>query len=156
ARVGWWMVSPGVSDLGPQTIVAGVARQSTGYTCAAASMVTLLHARGIDASETEMARLALVEVGGGTTDSRVVWGLERKLAGTPLRVSYRSLDLAGLIAATKPCLVQLDWGFFVSHMVPVMHADAQRVVIGDPLSGPRELPTREFAHQWKGCAIIVE
>lgn len=154
-KAGRWMVGGAVESLGPMTLEGEVCRQSTGYTCVAASMVTLVRARGIEASELEMARLAHVEVGGGATDSRAVWALERKLAGTGLAVEYRRLDAAGLIAAPKPCLVQLDWGFFVSHMVPVMSADAERVVIGDPLKGLREMPMGAFAREWKGMGIIV-
>ena len=155
-RVGWWMISPGVPDLGTTTIIDGIARQSTGYTCAAASMVTLLRARGIDASETEMARLARTEVGGGATDSRVLWALQEKLRTSRHSVSYQSLDLDRLLVVPKPCLVQLDWGFFVSHMVPVLEATRERVVIGDPLSGRRELSATDFARTWKHAAVIVE
>ena len=156
ARIGWWMISPGVPDLGPTVVIDGVARQSTGYTCAAASMVTLLRARGVDATETEMARLARTEVGGGATDSRVVWALREKLRTSRHSVSYQTLDLDGLLAVPKPCLVQLDWGFFVSHMVPVLEATRERVVIGDPLTGRRELTIEAFMRTWKRAAVVVE
>jgi hypothetical protein len=156
-KAGWWMIAPGVPDLGRNNIDAdAVCRQSTGYTCAAASMVTMLRARGVDADETEMARLAHTQVGGGATDSRVLWALQKKLAGTNLHPTYQRLDAAGLIAAPKPCLVQLDWGFFVSHMVPVMAATPEGVVIGDPLSGKREIPMNEFRAKWKGNAIYID
>lgn len=158
-KAGWWMIpwGGGVPDLGRTNIDPdAVCRQSTGYTCAAASMVTMLRARGIDANETEMARLAHTQVGGGATDSRVLWALQKKLAGANLDPTYHHLDAAGLIAAPKPCLVQLDWGFFVSHMVPVMSATPEAVVIGDPLSGKREVPMNEFLAKWKGNAIYID
>lgn len=156
-RAGWWMVSPGVPDLGPARYDAnGVCLQSTEYTCVAASMVTLLRAQGVPANETEMARLAFTQVGGGATDSRTLWALQRKLQGTPLTPRYHRLDAPGLIAANKPCLVQLDWGFFVSHMVPVLDANADRVVLGDPLTGRRELPMPEFLAKWKKNAITLD
>ena len=154
-KAGWWMVAPELHDLGPTKIEGGICRQSTGYTCVAASMVTMLRARGIDATETEMARLARVEVNGGATDSRALWALEKKLAGTALAPAYHSFDLAGLIAAPKPLLVQVDWGFFVSHMVPVMQATEQAVTIGDPISGTQTLPAAEFLAKWKGNAITL-
>lgn len=161
-NAGWWMVAPvvgfrAVPDLGPPRLRPdGVCMQSTDYTCVAASMVTALHARGIDATETEMARLAYTQVGGGATDSRALWALQRKLEGTGLAPRYLALDKAGLIAAEKPCLVQLDWGFFLSHMVPVMHADETTVVLGDPLEGRRELTWDRFLARWKGQAIVIE
>jgi hypothetical protein len=156
-KAGWWMISPGVPDLGPtQVDDHGVCRQTTGYTCVAASMVTMLRARAIPADELEMARLAYTQVGGGATDSRTLWALEKKLKGTGLRARYQRLDAQGLIAAPKPCMVQLDWGFFISHMVPVMSATPEIVVIGDPLSGQREMTMAEFLLKWKHTAITVQ
>lgn len=156
-RAGWWMISPGVSDLDPLRIDSrGICRQTTGYTCVAASMVTMLRANGVEATEEEMARLAHVEVGGGATDSRAIWALERRLAGTGLRPRYCKTDYAGLIAAPKPCLVQIGWGYFMSHMVPVMSADSERVVLGDPECGKREMTAEAFGGTWKGTVIAVE
>ncbi|MGH7131292.1 MAG: cysteine peptidase family C39 domain-containing protein [Phycisphaerales bacterium] len=156
-KAGWWMVAPGVGDLGRTRVDGdGVCLQSTNYTCVAASMVTLLRARGIAAEESEMARLAYTQVGGGATDSRTLWALEHKLAGTGLVPRYQRLDRMGIVAAAKPCLVQLDWGFFVSHMVPVLEATEDRVVIGDPLEGRREMTMADFLSQWKGTAVTIE
>lgn len=156
-KAGWWMISPGLSALGPTRIdEQGICRQSTGYTCVAASMVTMLRARGIPAEEGELASLCRTQPGGGATDSRAVWALQTKLAGLPLVPRYAKLDLTSLVACPKPCMVQLDWGFFVSHMVPVMSATPDRVVLGDPLSGRREMAMAEFLNDWKGLAITLE
>lgn len=155
-KAGWWMVGPGVRGLGPTKIDAdGVCRQSTNATCVPASMVTALRARGIDAGEEEMARLAYTD-SGGTTDSRALWALERKLAGTGLTARYVEFDAAGLAAAPKPVLVQLNWGFFVSHMVPVLEVTDGRVVLGDPAEGVREMTLGEFEREWKGMGIVME
>ncbi len=159
-KAGWWMLSSGV----PAGLAAaptkfdphGVCLQRTDYTCVAASMVTMLRARGIEADEVEMAALAHVQVGGGATDSRALWALEHKLRGTAFRASYRRLDHAGLVDAPKPCLVQLDWGYFMSHMVPVMEANDRIVVIGDPLTGRREMTVAAFGEKWKGLAITLD
>lgn len=156
-EAGWWMLAPLSGGLGTTNVDAhGVCRQSTGYTCAAASMVTMLRARDLPADEVELARLSYTQVGGGATDSRVLWALERKLAATALRPRCQRLDLAGLIAASKPCLVQLDWGYFTSHMVPVLEASSTRVLLGDPLSGRREMSAADFMRKWKRAAITVE
>lgn len=156
-RAGLWM-TPFASDfahLPPTRMQGGVCLQSDDSTCVAASLVTLLHALRIPAQEAEMARLAGVEPGAGATDSRALLALQRKLAGTPSRARYASLDQAALIAAPKPALVQLGWGFFTSHMVTVLAADERGVTLGDPLSGRRDLPWTEFLAQWKGQAILV-
>lgn len=154
-RAGWWMLAT-PPTLGPTVVDRGICMQSTGYTCVSASLVTMLHARSIDTTESEMAALTHTERNSGATDSRALWALETKLADTSLRPRYHSLDLRGLIAATKPCLVQIDWSYFISHMVPVMSADESTVTIGDPLSGPKTMPTSEFLAKWKGQAITIE
>lgn len=165
-KAGWWMIVPvGVGSAGSeigktrtnlQADGSEICRQSTDYTCVAASMVTMLRARGIGSEEAEMARLSFTQVGGGATDSRAMWALEEKLKGTSLVVRYRNLDVRGLIDAPKPCMVQLDWGYFISHMVPVMSADAENVVIGDPLNGYTKMAAAAFSAKWKGMAIVLE
>ncbi len=155
-RAGWWMVSPAGSHLEPGKVDAdGVVRQTTGSTCVAASMATLLRARGFDATEQAMADLAFVD-STGATDSRAVWALQRFLTGRGGRVRYESMDYPALIAAPKPALVQLDWSFFYSHMVPVMEATDSQVVIGDPLTGLRTMKADAFMRAWKGQAIVVD
>lgn len=159
-KAGWWMLWSGL----PASLATaptkfdphGVCLQRTDYTCVAASIVTMLRARGIEADEVEMAALAHVQVGGGATDSRALWALEHKLRGTTLRASYQRLDYAGLVVASKPCLVQLDWGYFMSHMVPVMEANERIVVVGDPLTGRREMTIAAFQEKWKGLAITLD
>lgn len=160
-KAGWWMVAPlfggGVHGLGPTKFDAdGVCRQTTSATCVPAAMVTALRVYGVEAGEEEMARLAYTEPRGGTTDSRALWALQRKLEGTGLSARYVQLDAAALAMIRKPVLVQLDWGFFVSHMVPVLAADSRRVVLGDPAEGLREMPMEEFAKEWKGQGIVIE
>jgi len=165
-KAGWWMLMPagvgragseiGRTRINQQADGSEICRQSTDYTCVAASMVTMLRARGIGAEEAEMARLSFTQVGGGATDSRAMWPLEEKLEGTGLAVRYQRLDVQGLIAAPKPCMVQLDWGYFISHMVPVMSADVEQVVIGDPLVGRAKMTAEAFRAKWKGMAIVLE
>lgn len=150
-----WMITPGVPDLGPTRFDGRVCLQSTGYTCVPASLVTLLSAHGIDASETEMARLSHVLVGRGTTDSHAVWALERKLAGRPIEVRYEMMDYRRLLSVPKPCIVPIDWGYFVSHMVPVLAANDDHVVLGDPLTGARVLQKEAFIDQWRGRGIFL-
>ena len=157
-RGGLWMVRPGVPDLKTATYVDGVCRQSTGYTCVAASLVTLLRTYGIEATETEMARLSYTEVGGGTTDSRAVYALQQKLANLPIETRYEyGMTYDRLIELDRPCVLPLQWGYFTSHMVPVLDADDEGVILGDPLSGPRRVTRREFESQWlRRCVYLVD
>lgn len=156
---GRWLLQPfigGVPDLGPTRMRGGVCLQSTDYTCVAASIVTMLRARGLEVDETEMARLCRTQVGGGATDSRALWALQRLLKGSRSRPIYTSGTYDDLVSLPKPCLVQVDFGFFVSHMVPVLRADSDGVVIGDPLSGERRVTKADFLRQWKGASIAIE
>ena len=155
-RSGLWMVWPGMPATPTSRYADAVCRQSTDYTCVAASLVTLLNAHGIAATENEMAKLSLTEVGNGTTDTRAVYALERKLAGRPVRVHYRRLDYDALQRVPLPCLVPLKWGYYSSHMVPVLTVCETHIVLGDPLEGPREMLRADFESEWLGRAIYVE
>ena len=155
-RAGWWMVWPAIGPVGPTLVDNyGVCRQTTDYTCVAASMVTMLRTRGIAAEEAEMAALARTQINGGATDSRALWALEQKLAGTRFRPAYQRMTAAELQSMPRPFMVQLDWGFFTSHMVPVIGVTASTVTLGDPLSGPREVKMDRFLSMWKGNAITI-
>lgn len=154
-RNGVWMVRPPIADLGPTQMSQGVCRQSTGYTCVAASLVTLLDRHGYPASETEMARLSHTEVGWGTTDSRAVVALSKRLAGEPVDVRYEVMDYGRLVEVPKPCVVPIQWGYFVSHMVPVLDADEGSVTIGDPLDGMSEKTREDFLRIWHKRGIYL-
>lgn len=155
-RSGFWMVRPPVPELRTAPCVDGVCCQSTDYTCVAASLVTLLHAYGIAATETEMARLSYTEVGNGATDTRAVYALQRKLAGRPFKVHYeRWMTYERLIGLERPCIVPVKWGYFSSHMVPVLEADAESVLVGDPLGGPRRRARAAFEADWLHRAVYL-
>ena len=68
----------------------GVTRQTTLYTCGAASAATLVRAVGIEKTEAEMARATGVVPGRGTTFVKAYWGLREMLAEQPLAVDERS------------------------------------------------------------------
>jgi predicted double-glycine peptidase len=155
-RSGLWMVRPATGDWRSSRYADGVCRQATEYTCVAASLATVLGAHDIAATEAEMARLSYTEVNRGTTDTRAVLALERKLAGRPVRVQYRRLNYDELRQVPLPCLVPLKWGYFISHMVPLLTISSERVAIGDPLGGPRVLSRVEFEREWLGRAIYVD
>ncbi len=158
-KAGWWMVGSGVGELGPTRWAGDVCLQSNDSTCVAASMVTMLASHGVRATETEMASLSFVEPGGGTTDSRAAWALHRALASAgrvDLNVRYRAVTLDELASLPKPTMVVLRWGFFVSHMVCVMDADAESVTLGDPLVGRRVVSVQAFLDEWNGLAMWLE
>jgi predicted double-glycine peptidase len=155
-RHGMWMVAPPVPEMRMARYVDGVCRQSTGYTCVAASLVTQLGFHGIDANETEMARLSYTMVDAGTTDLRAMYALEQKLAGSSLAARYERMDYDRLRAVPMPCLVAIDWGYFSSHMVPVLAVNEEGVVLGDPLTGPRTMARAAFEREWHRRGIYLK
>jgi hypothetical protein len=152
---GLWMVRAGVPDLGKTRMDGRACIQSTGYTCVAASMVSMLKAYGYEATETQMARLSYTEVENGTTDSRAVTALEAFLAGESIEVHYETMDYARLQAVPKPCMVPVRWGYFVSHMMPVFAASDQTVRLGDPVSGVTAWPVDRFLSVWHKRGIYL-
>ncbi len=153
---GKWMVRPPLNDLHSTRMDRGVCIQSTHYTCVAASLVTLLHAYGVETSETEMARLTQTERNFGATDSRAVRGLQRRLADADLTIHYESMDYARLCEVPMPCVVPINWRYYVSHMVPVLSADADTVLLGDPLHGVRRCSAEEFRTVWRRRGIYLQ
>jgi hypothetical protein len=153
---GKWMIAPPVPDLGKSEIRKGLCYQSTSYTCVAAALVTLLQSRGISTSETEMARLSYTGVDIGTTDTRAVLALQRKLRGQPYAVRYSRLSLDQLAALELPCMAPIAWGYFTAHMVVVQAVDGDAVTLADPYQGPRTLSRAAFAEEWLGRAVYLE
>ncbi len=153
---GKWMVRPPLNDLGATRLDGTVCIQSTHYTCVAASLVTLLHAYGIKTSETEMVRLTQTERNFGATDSRAIRGLQRKLADADLTIHYENMDYARLCEVPMPCVVPINWRYYVSHMVPVLSADADTVILGDPLDGVRRCSAEEFRTVWRKRGIYLQ
>ncbi len=154
-RYGLWMVRPGIDELGPMYLEGQVCRQSTGYTCVAASLVTLLKTYGYETTETEMARLSHTEFNWGTTDTRAVAALQDRLAGERVEVCYEEMDFERLKAVPKPCVVPVRWNYFVSHMVPVLAADDKRVRVGDPMNGMTDQAAADFQKVWHGRGIYL-
>ncbi len=154
-RSGAWMIGRPVPDMKISRYNDGVCRQSTGYTCVAAALVTMLRGFGIESTETEMARLSYTEIGNGSTDMRAVCALQHKLAGRPLAVRYERMGYARLREIALPCLVPIKWGYYISHMVAVLEVHEDRVVLGDPLVGRREMPRGEFDEEWLSRAVFL-
>jgi len=132
--------------------------QTSPYTCGAAAAAMLLKAAGVDTDEQEMARECLVREGVGVTDYTLLRGLRRKLKGTGWRVELRrGLTYRELIDAPKPCLVSLQQGWLLDHVVVVEWADGRLTQYADPdpLMGRRIVDWRFFAREWRGDALVL-
>lgn len=156
-KAGWWMISPGVLGVAATRIDDhGICRQSTGYTCVWRPRWSRCY--GPEESRPKKPRWRLCAAHSRAGAKRHCGALARHMQARRPAVQAHVRPSRSRIAARvpKPCMVQLDWGFFVSHMVPVMSATPDGVVIGDPLSGVREVPMADFLKDWKGMAITLE
>lgn len=133
----------------------GFALQSAPYSCAAASSANLLRLHGIPATETEMARASLLARGRGVHDLGALRALAVSCRGSDRRPVLRRLTLPQLIEHGGPALVPLHRGFMVNHMVCVLEARPDRIVILDPAEGRVTRSPAEFARSYLGRAIVL-
>jgi hypothetical protein len=146
--------------VGPPRWVDGICRQTTATTCSAASAATVLTGHGVQASETEMARLCLTG-DEGTSALGLYRGLKLKLHGTGLepRAVFGVEELRG---APKPAVVLFDdvskpktLGMRGKHAVGLTAIDGNAVTIADPADGLRVMTLADFEQLWTGEAVAI-
>jgi hypothetical protein len=141
---------------------AEVQAQTTGWSCGAASCVTLLQAHGIPSTEREMGELCMTLPYRGTTLPRFVRGLTLKLrrSGSPLRVrAADDLEVADLETFPLPALLGIRGSILVGHAVVLLgRTPSGRWRVGDPLEGGKvvEVTREELAARFAGEAIALE
>ncbi|TVQ33562.1 MAG: hypothetical protein EA376_02000 [Phycisphaeraceae bacterium] len=172
---GMWMLSPHVDLAEDSGMEAGpgVFAQTREDTCVAASLATALGAPGIGVrtSESEMARLADVRVGQGSTLMRALRAAQLRLDG--LGIEARLLNItaeqAVSFASTDvPMLVTLRSGARRRHMVVLQGwTPDDRVLIANPWidsqlgdpdvrapAGLAAISFGEFSRLYTGAAIV--
>jgi hypothetical protein len=133
----------------------GICHQTSGYSCAAASAVMLLHRHGVAATEREMADLFATRSGSssmsGTSDSGIMRGLRLKLGerATPVisTPAYEDIPVPSLVA------IQLSSRLY--HCILIRSVDAREVGVVDPLYGSGTIPREQFERCWQKAAIHV-
>lgn len=148
---------PSLSSAPP---AGGAARQTTAWSCGAASAVTLLAAHSVPSTEREMGELCLTYPGRGTTMPRFRRGLSLKVAreGAPLRVRAADhLSMEELEAFPRPCLIGIEFTLFVDHAVVLLGRAADgNWLVADPLHGAvRPMPPDELRRRFTGEAIAL-
>ena len=152
--LGWVMSRP--SDLLGTVGEDGFCRQTSGYSCSAASAAMLLHRHGVQATEREMAELSVTSngglAGGGTTESGLMRGLRLKLGGMKIpRIDRPTYD-----TLPTPSIVGLRLSPRLTHSIVVVKITATEVKVLDPLYGRGILRRAEFERDWLGSAIWIE
>lgn len=126
----------------------GFCRQSTGYTCAPAALVTFLHGRGIAVTEREMAERC-----GTTAEGTSDWGIMMGLRGKGLDPRIGVGNLAWLRSRPMPCLVSVSLSPTLKHCIMVEGFDGDQIVTIDPLAGRVREARESFVRRWERNAI---
>lgn len=112
-----------------------VCMQSTGSTCGAASVATILKQLGIEVTEAEIAAEAHSYQGG--TEA---WYLARAARSRGVEVGF-DFSTGFSPDAGLPAVAGVRLGS-IGHFIPILGKEGDRFIIGDPLRG-RELLSRE-------------
>jgi hypothetical protein len=164
AGAGYLLIQSGViavlierpKDLSGVVNTEGICLQSTGYSCAPASAVMLLHRVGVESTEKEMAQLCVTRAGGsslsGTSDAGVMRGLRLKLMGRGKPV-ISAPDYDQLRA---PALVMIQLNPRLGHCILISGVEPDQLRVIDPLYGKGTIPRVQFERQWCGSAIHLE
>jgi len=133
----------------------GVCIQTSGYTCGASSMVTILKNMNIDATEGEMAKFSGTIPFKGVSNFQTAAGMNRKFRkeALPYNMVLKTYSDKELIKIQTPFLVTIKHAFFCDHMVCVLKIQNDEVILGDPLTGKRSISTEAFLDLWKNVVI---
>lgn len=132
-------------------------RQHTDYSCGAAALATLLrHAYHLDADEA-----TVIEGMMGVADPALVrergfslLDIKRYVESLGLRGRGYRVDEARLRSLRVPGLVLMDVRGF-RHFVVLKQVQGDRVELGDPILGNRNIALQEFLQAWPSRAVFV-
>lgn len=153
-RVNWIYTDSGIDPDKFLVNHQGICFQSTGYTCGAASAVTLLKSFGIDSIEIEMARLSHTSKD-GVSMVQVARAIAYKVRDKGLKVDIITGDWQTLKQITTPCIVNVKWTLLVDHMVVLLKTAGDKVIIADPLRGKETYSKQDFLDKWRGSMLLV-
>lgn len=144
------------SDLIGTVDPQGTCRQTSGYSCSAASAAMLLHRHGIAATEREMAELCVTMnggiAGGGTSASGLMRGLRLKTdEPRRIRIGRPAYDLL-----PTPSIISLRLSPTLTHSVLLERVTPEAATVVDPLYGRGTLNRGIFDREWMGSAIWIE
>jgi hypothetical protein len=150
AAIGWVLARP--CDLLGTVDEQGICRQTSGYSCSAASAAMLLDRHGIRATEREMAELCVTCNATGTTQSGLMRGLRIKV-GDRRTVRIGRPPFEGI---RTPCIVSLRLSPILTHSALLEKVTPEEVSVVDPLYGRGRLSRSIFDREWMGSVVWIE
>jgi len=133
----------------------GVTIQTTGFTCVAASLCTVLGQWGVECSEGEAA-YALRTTFRGASVPRVPGAVKKLGVKKKLQAKVISTTWEELQKFDAPCLISTEY-FRISHSTALVGLDDKDVVVGEPLAGLLRIERNRYKREWKwdGHAVVV-
>ena len=148
-------VKPFLGPLGDGALVdrweEGICKQSTGSTCGAASVATILRSFGAEMTERDLA-VAAHSYAGGTE----AWYLARAVRERGFKARFQFAD-GFEPGMTFPAVVGVRWGT-IGHFIPIMGKHGNQFVIGDPTVG-RETLSSDALHEryeFTGFYMVID
>lgn len=145
--------------LGDDDAIDGVVMQTTPYSCAAASIATLVRQVLGDTTTTERTVVALTRTDRWGTSTLREIKVMRRLGLEPHYEHGLAVD--DLIGFDAPALLHVNepvsTGATIKHTVALLSVDAVagKIVVGNPLRGRQEIPFAGLDGYWLGEAVIV-
>jgi hypothetical protein len=135
----------------------GVVMQTTGYTCAPASIATLARLTGADTGMTERAAVALT---GTTREGTSTHAEMRALRALGFHPVYRRGLTPESLAVLGPAVLHVDEPVLattIRHAVALLAVDtaAHTITVGNPLHGRQVKRFDEMKDYWLGEAVVL-
>lgn len=145
------MSRPVAAELGARVDDDGVIRQTSPFTCAAASCANIAQLFGGSFTEREMAHELRTSIR-GTSPAQIVFGM-RRLGFAAHRLSSSGVEPD---AITPPAVLLIDMPqFSAGHAVAYVHRVGDKVEIWDSTRGKVLMTDTELKTVWHGLAVEI-
>ncbi|HLH56637.1 MAG TPA: cysteine peptidase family C39 domain-containing protein [Verrucomicrobiae bacterium] len=133
----------------------GVCRQSNEYTCGPAAAVTVLRKLGVPAEEGQIAIWCHTTALTGTDPDELARVLVKHYATNGITAEYRGFRNTRELGSAGPTVAVMNFNALQDHCVAVLDVQADRVMVGDPLSGLTSLSLKEFEDKWQFSGVVI-
>ena len=134
----------------------GVCLQSTGYSCAAASMVTFLKLYNIEATEYEMTKTSYTQAGRGADDLGIYYALKKKLEGSSFKLKIRKASIEELKEINRPVIISKKYSYLIDHVIVFLNYENNQFEVADPLMGITSIQETDLEKQWREIIIYID
>jgi hypothetical protein len=134
----------------------GVCRQTTDFTCGPAAAVTALGRLGLSGDEGEIAVLSYSSPVVGTLPACLSSALQKRYGADGLRCQYRRFASIDQLRSAGITLAVVRDAFLLDHCIAILNVSDEAVTVGDPVTGARLVPHRQFEKMWRFSGIVLQ